>query len=118
MLCDFCLTITPELLHSRKRFKFQNSWRDIVSSAQGGCTICKQIERDSATWWPEGLNDRVELWAQLAVPYLSGRLGTQLSLYPKHGRKGAKYTVYIPRGNLNIQLIGGVRVLPRRDKKG
>jgi hypothetical protein len=120
MLCDFCLTITPELLHSGKNFKFQNSWEDIVASVQGGCAICEQIERDSGTWWKGSMSERVELtlWA-LSAPYDPGpRLGTMLCLALKHEETVATlglvatYSVYIPRGNLNIQLISGPRVFP------
>jgi hypothetical protein len=104
MLCDFCLTITPELLHSGKSFKFQNCWRDIVSSAQGGCTICQRLEQDSGIWWKESMTERVELWAESETPFLSGRSGTTLWLGIKDMRPLAIYTVYIPRGNLNVQL--------------
>ena len=118
MLCDFCLTITPELLHSGKSFKFQNSWEDIVASAQGGSAICQQIERDSGTWWKGSMIERVELWA--LGDYDRGRLGTILYLELKHERTAATlgtvatYTVYIPRGNLNVQLICGLGSFPCR----
>ena len=48
---QFYLTITPELLYSRKQLRFQNCWAGILLSAQAGCAIGERIERDKNLWW-------------------------------------------------------------------
>jgi hypothetical protein len=62
------------------------------------------LEQDSGIWWKESMTERVELWAESETPFLSGRSGTTLWLGIKDMRPLAIYTVYIPRGNLNVQL--------------